>query len=62
MTDFVSLLFVAMITIDCKITFFPLYLFIYFFCNNYNIGELTSATSKERMTTNIIFVNAAPIN
>jgi len=26
--------------------------------NNFNIGELTSATSKERMTMNIIFVDA----
>jgi len=48
----------AMILIDCKIIIFSLHLFIYFFCNNYNIGEPTSATSKERMTTNIIFVGA----
>ena len=27
-----------------KITNFSLYLFVYFFSNNYNIGELTSAT------------------
>ena len=51
-----------MITVDCKITNFSLYLFVYFFGNYYNIGELTSATSKERMTTNIIFVRATPIN
>ena len=53
MTDLVSLLFVAMIPIDCKITNFSLHLFIIFFCNNCNISELTSTTSKERMTTNI---------
>ena len=41
---------------------FSLYLFVSFFGNNYNIGELTSATSKERMTINIIFVGATPIN
>ena len=33
-----------------------------FFSNNYNIGELTSIISKERMTTNIIFVGSTPIN
>ena len=33
-----------------------------FFGNNYTIGEITSATSKERMTTNIIFTGATPIN
>ena len=43
-----------MIPIDCKITNFSLHLFIYFFCYNYNIDELTSATLKEKMTPNII--------
>ena len=62
MTDLVSLLFVAMILIDCKITNFSLHLFVYFFGNNYYISELTSATSKERITTNIIFAGATPIN
>ena len=33
-----------------------------FFGSNYNNDELTSATSKERMTTNIIFMVATPIN
>jgi len=61
MTDLVSLLFNAMIPIDSKITNFSFYLFLYVFGNNY-IGELTSSTSKERMTTNIIFVGATPIN
>jgi len=51
-----------MIPIHCKITNFYLRLFVYFFCNNYNIGELTSATLKESMTKNIIFVGATPIN
>ena len=50
-----------MIPIDCKIYKFFLTL-VYFFGNDYNIGELTSATSKERMTTNIIFVGVTPIN
>ena len=62
MTDLVSLLFIAMIPIDCKITNFYLHLFVYLFCNNCNIGELTVATSKERMTTNNIFAGATPIN
>jgi len=62
MTDLVSLLFIAMIPIDCKITKSSLQLFVYFFCNNYNIGELTGTTSKERMTTNNIFTGATPIN
>jgi len=59
MTTLVSLLFNAMIPIDCKITNnFSLHLFVYFFGKNYNIGELTSATSKERMTKNIILEGA----
>jgi len=62
MTALASLLFIAMIPIDCKITNFSLHLFVNFFDNNYNIGELTSATSKERMTTKIIFAGATPIN
>ena len=37
------------------------YLFGYFFGNKYNIGELTSATSKERMIMNIFFAGASPI-
>jgi len=61
MTDLASLLFIAMIPIDFKITIFSLHLFVYFFCNNYNI-ELTSATSNERMTTDIIFTGATPTN
>jgi len=64
MTVLASLLFITMILIDYKITNFSLYstcLFT-FFGKNYNIGELTSATSKERMTMNIIFASATPIN
>ena len=48
MTALVSLLFIAMIPIDCKITNFCLHLYITIFGNNYNIGELTSATSKKK--------------
>ena len=51
-----------MIPIDCKIKFLSLYLFANFFGNNYNIGEFTSAASKERMTTSINFASATPIN
>jgi len=62
MTDLFSLFFIVMIPIDCKITIFFLTLVCLLFCNNYNIDELTSATSKERMTTNTIFVGATPIH
>jgi len=44
MTTLVSLLFIA---IDCKIINFSLNLFVYFFSNDFNIGKLTSATSKK---------------
>ena len=54
--------FIAKLSIDCKILNFSLHLFVYFFGNNYSIGELTRATSKERITTNIIFTGAPPIN
>jgi len=51
MTDLVSLLFIAIIPIDCKITNFP-----------YNcLFKFISATSKERMITSIIFLGATPI-
>jgi len=62
MTALVSLLFIAMIPIDFKITKFSLHLFVYFFNNDFNIGKLTSATLKERMATNIIFTDATPIS
>ena len=53
---------IAMIPIDCKIIKFSLHSLAYFFLNNdFNIGELTSATSKERMTTKIIFAGATLI-
>jgi len=45
-----------------KLQFF-LILIVYFFLVTIIIfGELTSATPKERMTTNIIFVGATTIN
>ena len=63
MTALVSLLFIAMIPIDCKITNFSLHLFVYFFKATIIIfGELTSATSEERITIYIIFAGATPIN
>jgi len=59
MTTLVSLLFIAMIPIDCKITNFSLYLF---FGSHYNIGEFISTTSKDKMIMNIIFAGVTPIN
>jgi len=61
MIDFVSLLFIAMIPTDCKITNFSLHLFVYFFVPIIIFGEFTSTTLNERMTTNII-AGATPIN
>jgi len=62
MTDLVSLLFIAMIPIDFKITNFSLHLFVYFFITIIIFGELTSTTSNERITKNVIFAGATPIN
>jgi len=62
MTDLVSLLFIAMIPIDFKITNFSSHLFVYFFVTVIIPGELTSTTSNERMTINIIFMGATLIN
>ena len=47
MTAFISLLFITMILIDHKITNFSLHLFVNFFGNNYNIGELASTILKD---------------
>ena len=59
MTALVSLLFIAMIvnykiflTLACLLFLVTIIIF----------GELTSATSKETMTTNIIFVSATLTN
>ena len=63
MTALVSLLFIAMIAIDYNksYNFLLLHVCLFtFFGNNYNIGEFISATSKERMTTNIIFAGTTP--
>jgi len=62
MTDLVSLLFITMIPIDCKkLQIFPYTCLL--INNNYNIGEFTSATSKERMTMNkFFFAGATPTN
>ena len=54
--------FLTMIPIECKITNFPFTCLFTFFGNNYSIVEFISANSKERMTTNIIFAGATPIN
>ena len=48
MTVLVSLLFIAMILIDCEITKFSSHMFVYFFGNNYNIVEFTHSTSKKK--------------
>ena len=61
MTDLVSLLFIAMIPI-VKLQNFPYTCLFTFFVTIIIFGELTSATSKERMTMNIIFAGAISIN
>ena len=49
--------------IYCCIIYKYIFLTLIFFTFNNNIiGELVSTTSKERMTTNIIFMGATPIN
>ena len=58
MTDLVSLLFILMIPINCKITYTRLFIFL---ATIIIFGELTSATSKETMTSNIIFAGTTPI-
>jgi len=55
MTALVSLLFIAMIPIDCKTTNFSLTVVCLLFLTIIIFGEVTSATLNERMTTNIIF-------
>jgi len=62
MTALALLLFIAMIPIDCKITNFSLHSFVYFLVTIIIFGECTSATLKERMTMDIIFASATPIN
>ena len=54
MSELVSLLFIAVIR---KLQIFPDTCLLSFF---YNIGKLTSAASKERMTMNITFNNLIP--
>ena len=62
MTDLVSLLFITMIPTDCEITNFPYTCLFTFFATTIIFGQLTSATSNETMTTNIIFAGATPTN
>ena len=45
-----------------KLQNFPYDCLFTLFGNNYDIDELTSVTSKERMTKNIIFTGATLIN
>jgi len=59
MTALTSLLFIATIPIDYN---FSLHLFVYFLVTIIIFGELTNATSKERITTNISFAGATHIN
>ena len=61
MTAF-EILFITMIPIYCKTTIFPYTCLFTFFGNSYNISKLTSAASKERLTTKIIFAVATAIN
>ena len=61
MTALVSLLFIAMIPIDCKN--YKFFLTLVCLLTIVIFGELTSATSEERIITmNIIFACATPIN
>jgi len=60
MNDLVSLLFITMISIDFK--GYKFFLCLLFFVAIIIFGELTSVTSNERMTTDIIFAGATPIN
>ena len=67
MTVLVSLRFITMIPIDCKLHILLIVNYIFSLIATclitfYNIGELTNATSKGRMTTSIIFTDATPIN
>jgi len=56
MTALVSLLFITVISIDCKITNFPYTCLFTFFGNSYNIGELTSATSKKKKQGDVVLL------
>ena len=55
MTALVSLLFIAMIPTDCKITNFPYTCLLTFFVTIIIFGEVTNATLNERMTMNVTF-------
>ena len=56
-----TIFFIATIPIDYKITNFSLLLFYLFLVTIIIFGELTSTTSMERMTMNIISAGATPI-
>ena len=58
MTTLVSLLFIAMIPIDVKLQIFPYTCLFTFLVTIIIFSELTSTTSKERMTMNIIFMGS----
>ena len=62
MVAFVSLLFIAMIPIIVTLQIFPYTCLFTFLVTIIIFGELTSATSEERITLNIIFAGATPIN
>ena len=62
MTALVSQLFIAVIPIDCKIKFFCLFTFFVTIIIFDELASVTSAISNERMTTDIIFASATPIN
>jgi len=55
MTDLVSLLFIAMIPIDFKITNFSLHLFVYFFLYNYNMLVNSQAPLQMKECPRILF-------
>jgi len=60
MTALVSLLFIAVIRIDCKITNFSLHLFVYFFFAT--IINLVNSQAPLKKKEYIIFAGATPIN
>ena len=62
MTALVSLLFIAMILLIVKLQIFLTLVYLLFLVTIDNTIELTSTTSKERMTTNIVFAGATSVN
>jgi len=62
MTDLVSLLFIAMIPIDCKITNFSLHLFVNFFLATIIILVNSQVPLQKKKDHEYYFAGATPIN